>query len=142
MLYFSNLYVKVTNINLKTLIMNSKVTMVLRIILAIPLLVFGLNKFLHFIPMDAPPTGSFMDALIQTGYMMPLIAISEIIPGLLLLINKWVGLALVWLVPISVNIIIFHMKFDMSSIAPAALIAILNLVLIYAYWGKFKTLFN
>jgi len=142
MLDFSNLYVKVTNINLKLLIMNSKVTMVLRIILAIPLLVFGLNKFLHFIPMDAPPAGSFMDALIQTGYMMPLIAISEIIPGLLLLINKWVGLALVWLVPISINIIIFHLKFDMSSIAPAALIAILNLILIYAYWGKFKTLFN
>lgn len=121
--------------------MNSKVTMVLRILLAIPLLVFGLNKFFHFIPMDAPPEGSFMHSLGLTEYMFPLIALSEIIPGLLLLINKWVGLALVWLVPISINILLFHFKFDMSSIAPAAFVAVLNFVLIYAYWGKFKTLF-
>jgi len=31
--------------------------------------------------------------------------------------------------------------FDISSIGPAALVAILNLVLIYANWRKFKTLF-
>ena len=121
--------------------MNSKVTMVLRIILALVLLVFGLNKFLHFIPMDAPPEGSFMHALGETGYMFPLIAISEIIPGFLLLINKWKGFALAWLVPISVNIIIFHLKFDPSTIGPAALVAILNIALIYANWDKFKSLF-
>ena len=121
--------------------MNSKLTMILRLVLAIALLVFGTNKFFHFIPMGAPPAGSFMDALIKTGYMMPLIALSEIIPGFLLLINKWKGLALVWLVPISVNIVLFHITFDIASIGPAALIAILNVVLIYANWKKFKTLF-
>ena len=121
--------------------MNSKVTMALRIVLAIILLVFGSNKFLGFIPMEAPPAGSFMDALIQTGYMMPLIAISEIIPGILLLFNKWKGFALAWLVPISVNIVLFHVVFDISTIGPAALVAILNVVLIYANWNKFKTLF-
>ncbi|SNR52544.1 DoxX family membrane protein [Lutibacter flavus] len=121
--------------------MNSKLLMTLRIVLAIILLVFGSNKFFGFIPMDAPPEGSFMAALIATGYMMPLIALSEIIPGVLLLINKWKGLALVWLVPISVNIVFFHLAFDISTIAPAALVAILNAVLIYANWNKFKTLF-
>ena len=121
--------------------MNSKLTMVLRILLALILLVFGANKFLNFISMDAPPEGSFMAALIATGFMMPLIGLSEVIPGLLLLINKWKGLALVWLVPISVNIVLFHIVFDISTIAPAALVAILNAVLIYANWKKFKTLF-
>ncbi len=121
--------------------MNSKLTLVLRIILAVVLLVFGSNKFFHFIPMDAPPEGSFMDALIKTGYMFPLIAISEIIPGLLLLINKWKGFALAWLVPVSVNIVLFHLVFDVSTIGPAALVAVLNAVLIYANWNKFKTLF-
>ena len=121
--------------------MNSKLTMVLRLLLALLLLVFGMNKFFHFIPMDAPPLGSFMDALFQTGYMFPLIAITEIGVGLLLLLNKWKGFALIWLAPISVNIVLFHLKFDISSIGPAALIAILNIVLIYANWRKFKTLF-
>jgi len=121
--------------------MNSKLTMILRIVLALVLLIFGANKFFHFIPMEAPPAGSFMDTLIQTGYMFPLIAITEICVGLLLLVNKWTGLALVWLVPLSVNIILFHLKYDISTIGPGALVAILNAVLIYANWKKFKTLF-
>ncbi|MCB0459385.1 MAG: DoxX family membrane protein [Flavobacteriaceae bacterium] len=122
--------------------MNSKVTLVMRLLLAVILLVFGLNKFLHFIPMgEAPPEGSLMDAMFKAGYLIPLIAISEIVPGFLLLINKWVGFALAWLVPISVNIVLFHLKFDVSTIGAAALVAILNGLLIYAYWPKFKSLF-
>ena len=121
--------------------MNSKLQKVLRVVLSIILLVFGLNKFFNFIPMEAPPEGSFMHALIQTGYLMPLIAISEIIPGILLFINKWTGLALVWLMPISINIVLFHLKYDISTIGPAALVAILNFTLIYVNWRKFKTLF-
>jgi putative oxidoreductase len=121
--------------------MNSKLTMVLRLLLGLILLVFGLNKFFHFIPMDPPAPGGFMEALFLTGYMFPLIAITEIGVGLLLLLNKWTGFALVWLAPVSVNMILFHLTFDVSTIGPAALVAILNLVLIYANWKKFKTLF-
>lgn len=121
--------------------MNSKVEMILRILIGILLLVFGSNKFFHFIPMPTPPPGSFMDALIQTGYMMPLIAVSEIIPGCLLLFNKWKGLALVWLAPISINILLFHVAFDLSSIGAGAVLAGLNGLLIYANWNTFKGLF-
>lgn len=121
--------------------MNPVITIVLRILLALILLIFGSNKFLGFIPMEAPPAGSFMDALIQTGYMMPLLGFSEVVIGFLLLINKWKGLALVWLAPISVNIILFHLAFDISSIGPGALVAILNVFLIYINWKNFKTLF-
>jgi len=121
--------------------MNKTLTTVLRVVLGLVLLVFGFNKFFGFIPMDAPPAGSFMEALYSTGYMIPLIALSEIIPGLLLLANKWKGFALAWLVPISVNIVAFHLKFDMATIAPALLVAVLNGLLIYANWGRFKTLF-
>lgn len=121
--------------------MNSKLITGLQIVLAVLLIIFGSNKFIGFIPMEAPPEGSFMDALIKTGYMIPLIALSEIIPGILLLINRWKGFALVWLVPISVNIVLFHLKFDISTIGAAALVAILNTVLIFANWNKFKTLF-
>ena len=111
--------------------MNSKLQKVLRVVLSLILLVFGLNKFFGFIPMEAPQEGTFMYALIQTGYLMPLIAISEIIPGILLFINKWTGLALVWLVPISINIVLFHLKYDISTIRPAALVSILYGTLIY-----------
>lgn len=125
--------------------MNSKLTMVLRILLGLILLVFGLNKFFHFNfmqmpPMEGPP-GEFMEALGKTGYMFPLIASTEIIAGALLLLNKWKGLALLFAAIISVNAIVFHLVLFPAGIGFAAVVAILNTILIYANWSTFKTLF-
>ena len=123
--------------------MNSKLIMVLRILLALILLVFGSNKFFHFMPMppmEGPPA-DFMGALGKTGYMFPLIALTEITSGALLLINKWKGLALIFVSIISVNIILFHIVLAPEGIALAAVVAVLDIVLIFANWKKFKTLF-
>jgi len=123
--------------------MNSKITMVLRLLLAIILLVFGLNKFFNFMPMppmEGPP-GEFMGALGNTGYMFPLIALTEVIAGALLLVNKFKGLALIMVSIISVNIVLFHLVLAPAGIALAAVVAILNIILIYANWKKFRTLF-
>jgi hypothetical protein len=73
--------------------------------------------------------------------MFPLIAITEISAGALLLINKWTGLALIFTSILSVNIILFHLALNPEGIALGAVVAILNVVLIYANWNKFKTLF-
>ncbi len=123
--------------------MSKKVTMVLRLLLGLILLVFGLNKFLNFLPM--PPmeggAGAFMGALNDTGYMFPLIAITEIVAGALLLLNKWTGLALIFAAIISVNIVLFHLVLDISGTGLAAVVAVLNALVMYGNWGKFKTLF-
>lgn len=124
--------------------MNEKVTMVLRILLALIFLVFGLNYFFGFFEMPPPGSeeaGAFMGALAATGYMFPLIKLTEVFAGLLLLINKWVGLALILASVLIVNIVLFHLKLDMSGIAVGAVMAVINIILIYANWKKFKTLF-
>lgn len=123
--------------------MNKKITLVLRLLLGLILLVMGSNKFFHFLPMppmEGPPA-DFMGALIATGYMFPLIAITEISAGVLLLINKWTGLALIFASIMSVNIILFHLVLDPAGIALGAVVAISTVILIYANWNKFKTLF-
>lgn len=123
--------------------MNSKLTLVFRILLGLILLVFGLNKFFNFMPMP-PMEGApadFMGALGKSGYMFPLIAITEIAAGALLLINKWKGLALIFAAIISVNIVLFHLALAPAGIGLAALVFILNALLIYSNWNKFKTLF-
>ena len=123
--------------------MNSKLTMALRLLLGLILLVFGLNKFFHFLPMP-PMEGApaeFMGALGKTGYMFPLIALTEIVAGVLLILNKWTGLALVFTAIISVNIILFHLVLAPAGIGLAAVVAILNIILMYTNWKKFKTLF-
>lgn len=123
--------------------MNSKLTMVLRLLLGLILVVFGANKFFHFLPMpqmEGAPA-DFMGALGKSGYMFPLIALTEIAAGAFLIINKWKGLALILTAIISVNIVLFHLFLAPAGIALAAVVAILNIILIYANWKKFKTLF-
>jgi uncharacterized membrane protein YphA (DoxX/SURF4 family) len=123
--------------------MKTKITLALRLLLGLILLVMGSNKFFHFLPnmpMQGPPA-DFMGALIATGYMFPLIAVTEISAGVLLLINKWTGLALIFASIMSVNIILFHLALNPEGIALGAVVAVSTVILIYANWNKFKTLF-
>ena len=123
--------------------MNSKLTMVLRILLGLILVIFGANKFLNFMPaMEIPePAGKLMMAMMASGYMLKLVGATEVFVGLLLLIKKWVPLALVILAPISINMILFHLFLAPAGIGPAAAVTIINGVLIYANWHKLKILF-
>ena len=124
--------------------MNSKVTMVLRIILGLILIIFGANKFAGFMPAPELPeaAGNFMGTLAKTGYMFPLIGAVEVIVGLLLILKKWVPFALILLAPVAVNMVLFHLKLAPGGIGAAAVVTILNIILIYANWDKFKPLFD
>src|SRR3981081_1282392 len=84
-------------------------TLVARILLGLLFLVFGLNGFLHFIPM-APPAGlaeQYMGALFLSHYLVAVFLL-QTIGGALLLANRFVPLALVLLGPVLVNILLFH----------------------------------
>ena len=124
--------------------MNSTVTKVARYLLALIMLVFGANKFFNFMPMPPLPEDAqvFMGALASSGYIFPILGIVYIIAGLCLAFNKAVPFALAMLVPVSINIVAFHLKFDPAGVAAAALVAVLNILLIYANWDKLKTLFE
>jgi len=121
--------------------MKTKIEMITRILLGLMLVVFGLNKFLQFMPMPPMPeqAGAFMGALMATGYFFPFLAVSEIAIGLLFLINKAKPLAIVMLAPITINILLFYISLDMAGIGGAALLAILHIVVIVM--NKEKLLF-
>ena len=120
-------------------------TMIARYLLGLAMLLFGANKFFHFMP---PPenmpeaAGAFMGTLVNSGYIIPTLGIIYILAGLLLVLNKAVPFALIILVPVSFNIVAFHLKFDPQGILFAAIIAVLNLFLIYSNWNRFKSLFE
>ena len=124
--------------------MNSQFTKLMRILLGVILVVFGLNKFLNFIPAPELPenAANFIDSLASTGYVLQVVGVIEILIGLLLLFNKWVAFALVVLVPISVNILLFHLFLDIPGISGALLVAVINGILMYKLWPKYKPLFN
>ncbi|HUX54187.1 MAG TPA: DoxX family membrane protein [Williamwhitmania sp.] len=117
-----------------------KVNFVIQIVLGVLLLIFGLNKFFGFLPMMPMPAtaANFGGALMATGYMMNMIAIVEVLVGALLVINKFVPLALLFLAPLTVNIIAFHLFLDLSGIGPGALVALLNIYLFFVYRSAYK----
>lgn len=122
--------------------MNSKVTMALRIILGLILIIFGANKFGHFMPSPelTGDAATFMGAIAGAGYFT-ILGVLEIIIGLLLVLNKWVPFALILLAPLVVNFLIFHLNYNMEGIGPAALVTLLTVVLFYANKNKYKELF-
>ena len=97
-----------------------------RLILGLVFTVFGLNFFLHFLPVPpAPPrAAAFAGALFGSGYLFPLLKSIEVAAGLLLLGGLFVPLALAVLAPILVNIIGFHLFLEPSGLPiPLALLA-------------------
>ncbi|WP_159801159.1 DoxX family membrane protein [Flavobacterium sp. MK4S-17] len=123
--------------------MNSKFTKIVRILLGLILIVFGANKIYTFIPLPQPPTAAadFMNSLADTGYVITLIAIVEIIIGFMLLLKLWVPFVLLLLIPLSLNILLFHLFLDIPSIGTAILVVVLNGILLYKHRVKYKPLF-
>jgi uncharacterized membrane protein YphA (DoxX/SURF4 family) len=108
-----------------------------RILMGLGFCVFGLNGFFHFIPepKTAMPEGAkaFAGALFQTGYMFQLISGTQLVSGLLLLLNRFVPLALILLMPVLVNIIAFHLFLQPAGFAPGAVLMAFELFLAWGY---------
>ncbi|MFQ5349383.1 MAG: acyltransferase, partial [Thermoanaerobaculia bacterium] len=76
--------------------MQGKMTLVARILFGLAFTVFGINGFLNFLPPPEPSAegGAFLGALMATGYFFPFLKIVETVCGVLILIGRWVPLAL------------------------------------------------
>lgn len=123
--------------------MNSKVFMVLRILLGIFVLVFGANKFGNFMPMPelTGDAAAYFGALSSSKTLI-LVGIVEIVAGLALIFNKFGALLALILMSISVNAFLFHAVLDPGGIGGAAVLLILNIAVLFGYKDKYKALLN
>jgi putative oxidoreductase len=106
-------------------------------------LVFGLNGFLHFIPLP-PPNGvaaQFMGALYVSHYL-PLIFALQVVGGVLLLVNRFVPLAVAILAPVIVNILCFHALMAPSGLPLALIVAVLWALIFVDVRQAFAALFQ
>jgi putative oxidoreductase len=118
--------------------------LILRGLLGLTFLVFGLNKFLHFIPNPPEPPAAmeFFGALFKTGYFLPLLATTEVISGVLLLTGMMVPFALVLLAPIIVNVFMFHLFLAPDGLPVAVVIVALEVVLAWMHRDAYAPLFS
>jgi putative oxidoreductase len=119
-----------------------KITSVIaRFLLGLIFLVFGLNGFLHFIPMP-PPTGvagQFMGALFVSRFLTVIFAI-QVVGAVLLLVNRFVPLALAFLAPIIVNVLLFHILMAPSGLPLALVVTVLWIVVFLSVRSAFAGL--
>jgi len=119
---------------------------IIRIGLGIMLLAFGLNKFFWFMPDfefgDHVGAAQLFQAFTDSGYMWPLVGGLEALVGILFITKKFFLAALLALIPISINIVLFHAVLDPPHIGPALLVAILNGYFIHRNWQHYKHLFS
>ncbi len=115
-----------------------------RILMGLTFCVFGLNGFLHFIPEPKTPmpeaAGAFAGALMKSGYMFPMVMGTQLLVGVLLLLNRFVPLALILILPVLVNIIAFHIFLQPAGIVPGAVLMVLELYLAWAYRKSYCSL--
>jgi uncharacterized membrane protein YphA (DoxX/SURF4 family) len=114
-----------------------------RILLGLPFFIFGLNDFFHFIPMQQiqGDAGVLVTIMYTHGWLV-FHGLLYVIAGALLLVGRYVPVALVILGPIIVNILVFHVTLAPSGIGPGLVCALLELFLIWAYWPAFRAIFT
>src|SRR6202051_5191128 len=119
------------------------VTTIARYLAGVIFLVFGLNGFLNFIPLPPPGgiAGQFIGALYASHYLWVIFAF-QVIAAILLLVNRYVPLAVAVLAPVIVNILSFHALMAPSGLPLALLVAVMWVVIFIDVRSAFAGLFQ
>ena len=118
-------------------------SVIARYLTGVIFLVMGLNGFLNFIPMPPPDgiAGQFIGALYVSHYLWVIFGF-QVIAGVLLLVNRYVPLAVAVLAPVIVNILSFHALMAPSGLPLALLVAVLWAVIFVDVRPAFAGLFQ
>jgi len=113
--------------------MKTKINNMIRIVLGLGLLLFGLDKFFEFIPhnhvMDEDLIAAFT-GLMANKFILPTVGVVEAISGLLLLTRKYSIVGLLLMVPVTYGIIAFHLAVDFGGIIPGLIVAVMHIYLL------------
>ena len=131
--------------------MTKKIQFGARMILGLIYFVFGLMGLAIALglmampesPMPEAATG-FMKGIMGTGYFFPVLKVTEVVCGFLLLIGLAAPLALVVIAPVTLQIILFHAFLTpgpSNLVLPLAMVAMQCLAM-SAYWNLYKPLFS
>jgi putative oxidoreductase len=117
-------------------------TQVIRILLG-GLMVFASIAYFFNLGNPEPPVGKmalFMNGLMASQYLLPLVKGIELIAGLALLSGFFPRITPLVLLPISLNIALVHLFLDPKNLAIAFFVFGTNLYLIIQHWSNYQSL--
>jgi uncharacterized membrane protein YphA (DoxX/SURF4 family) len=111
-----------------------------RVLLGLAFLIFGLNGFLNFMPAPKEMPADIMTVItgLMKGGYMTVVSATEILVAVLLLVNRFVPLALALLAPIVVGILTFHVAIAPATIGPGIVVLLLELFLAWSYRSAYR----
>ena len=119
-------------------------TIVIRVLIGLLLLFASISFFLKLTP-EPVTTGDFKAfqlGLIASTYLMPLAKAIELLCGLSYVTGKYVTLANILILPITINILLINYFLAPEGLPIAIAMFLGNLFLIYRYWNNYKTVFT
>lgn len=123
--------------------MKKKILNVLSILFGLLLINGGLNKFFNYMPVPQDLPAELMKdtmALMEISWLMPLVAIAEIVGGLLVLIPRTRALGALVLFPIMIGILLIHLIVAKDGLAIVLVIWGIFLWIIIDSWNKYLAL--
>ena len=118
-------------------------TTVIRILIGLLLLFTSIGFFLKLMPEPAS-TGefkAFQVGIVASTYLMPLAKSIELLCGLSFVSGRYVTLANILILPITVNIVFINFFLTPEGIPIALFMFFGNLFLIYRHWNNYKSIF-
>jgi putative oxidoreductase len=118
--------------------------LVARILLGAAFLFAGILKLfpkLHSMTLPPGDSGALMGLMFVHGWLR-IVGVAETGAGLLLLAGRFVPLALTIVAAVGLNIIYFNLAFAPSQAYPALFLALLEVVLVFAYREYFRGIFT
>ena len=114
-----------------------------RYLLGLIRLTFGLNGFLHFIPMPPPAgiAGQFFAVLFVSRFYVVIFGF-QVVGAVLLLLNRYVPLALTILAAVIVNILTFHILMAPAGLPLALFVTILWVLVALRFRSAFAGIFQ
>ena len=124
--------------------MKNRVYMGFQILSGLMLVVFGLNGFLHFMPMPEAPQkmAEYMGTLFSTGYIFPIVATVQTAVGISFLLNKFVPLTAIILMPIMINAFLAHLFLDIAGIGGSFFILVSIVIVMIKNGVRYKEIFK
>ena len=113
-----------------------------RVSLGLIFFLVGLDGFIDVLPHPSRPLPErallFAGALLKSADFVPLLKGTELIAGAVLLLNRWVPLAVAILAPVVLNIVAFHVFLAPEGVPLALILLVLEAYLAWtsrhAYW--------
>lgn len=118
--------------------MKNKILFVISLLFGLMMLNSGLNKFFHYMAMEMPEEATqIIGAFIASGWLWPLVAIVEIVGGILFIIPKYRALGAIIIFPIIVGIFLFNATLAPVMLPVAAALLVINLWVIWENRNKY-----